>query len=160
VLRWHRFGLLEMVLHTTAQRENKMAGYSGTPLPKKLGITSESVVGIIGTCPPEVEIVATNGSPGPYDVLVSFVTTEAEFVAGLRAWGDAITPSGGLWICWPKKTARKKPEFAHVDMTEDSIREHALPLGLVDNKVCAVNDDWSGLRLVWRREVRAARKTL
>ena len=146
--------------NTTVQSEDKMAGYSGTPLLKKLGITSDSIVGVIGTCPPAVEIAATKDAPGHYDVLVSFVTTEAEFVSGLGAWGDAITPSGGLWVCWPKKTSRKKPEFAHVDMTEDSIREHALPLGLVDNKVCAVNDDWSGLRLVWRRELRDARAKL
>lgn len=137
-----------------------MAGYSGTPLLKKLGITPESVVGVIGTCPADIEIASTKRATHQFDVLVSFVTTEAEMVDGLRTWGDNITPSGGLWICWPKKTARKKPEFAHVDMTEDSIREHALPLGLVDNKVCAVNDDWSGLRLVWRRELRDARAKL
>ena len=139
-------------------RENEMSGYSATPLLTKLGITPESVVGVIGTRPPEVEIVATAAPEDRCDVLVSFVTTETEFVSGLGAWADTITTRGGLWICWPKKSARKKPEFAHVDVTEDLVRKHALPLGLVDNKVCAVSDDWSGLRLVWRVELRNARQ--
>jgi hypothetical protein len=80
--------------------------------------------------------------------------TEAAYMAGLAAWSRSVFPAGGQRVCWPKKTARKKPEFAHVDITEDTIREHGLLLGLLDNKVCAVNDDWSGLRLVWRVELR------
>jgi hypothetical protein len=138
-----------------------MAGYSETPLLKKLGIKETSAVGIIGTLPPGVEVPGSVSSlecgSVRFSVVLAFVTTRAEFVAGLATWGQMVFPSGGLWICWPKKAARKKPQFAFVDMTEDTIREHALPIGLVDNKVCAIDDDWSGLRLVWRVEFRGLR---
>jgi hypothetical protein len=131
-----------------------MAGYSETPLLKKLGIKPDSLVGVIGTLPAGVEIPISPGDHAHYDVVLAFVHTEAEFVSGLAGWGQMVFPNGGLWICWPKKAARKQPQFAHVDVTEDTVREHALPLGLVDNKVCAVDDDWSGLRIVWRLERR------
>jgi hypothetical protein len=61
-----------------------------------------------------------------------------------------IFPDGGLWIAWPKKASG-----VATDITEDTLREVALPLGLVDNKVCAIDETWSGLRLVWRKELRA-----
>jgi hypothetical protein len=131
-----------------------MAGYSETPLLKKLGIKPDSLVSLIGTLPPGVEVPISSGRLVSFDVVLAFVQTEAEFVAGLENWGQMVFPKGGLWICWPKKAARKKPQFVLVDMTEDTVREHALPLGLVDNKVCAIDDDWSGLRLVWRLERR------
>jgi hypothetical protein len=131
-----------------------MAGYSETPLLKKLGIKPDSFVRVIGRLPAGVEVPISPGRPVNSDVVLAFVQTEAEFVSGLEDWGRMVFPKGGLWICWPKKAARKQPQFALVDMTEDTVREHALPLGLVDNKVCAIDDDWSGLRLVWRVERR------
>lgn len=130
-----------------------MAGYSGTPLAKKLGVTDTTTVHILGPMP-DIPVVASPNAMPPFDVLLSFVTTQAELFARIASWGDLITPSGGLWICWPKKAARK---MVPSDMTEDAVREAALPLGLVDNKVCAIDDVWSGLRVVWRVELRAAR---
>jgi hypothetical protein len=129
-----------------------MAGYSGTELPVKLGIKDTSVVGIVGLLrPAHLDIAETRGATPPFDVLLVFVTLQSELRAGIEGWGADIARNGGLWICWPKKSARK---LVPSDMTEDIVREVALPLGLVDNKVCAVDDVWSGLRLVWRKELR------
>ena len=83
------------------------------------------------------------------DVAVHFVTRRADFERRIEAAGRAIFPAGGLWIAWPKRVSK-----VPTDMTEDVVREVALPLGLVDNKVCAISDIWSGLRVVWRRELR------
>ena len=99
-----------------------MAGYSGTPLLQKLGV-----------------------KPGS-DVVVAFFTERAVLEARLPLLEQAIFPDGGLWIAWPKK-ASKVP----TDITEDVLREVALPTGLVDNKVCAIDETWSGLRFVFRR---------
>jgi hypothetical protein len=66
---------------------------------------------------------------------------------------DAAEVDGGLWIAWPKRASG-----VPTDITEDTVREVALPIGMVDNKVCAIDDTWSGLRLVWRKELRAARR--
>lgn len=133
------------------------AGYSGTPLAKKLGIVSGSAVALIAEpeefrewlepLPPEVEFRTT--LRGRVDVAVHFVTRRSEFQRRIDVAGRAIFPDGGLWIGWPKR-ASKVP----TDMTEDVVREVALPLGLVDNKVCAISEMWSGLRVVWRRELR------
>ena len=126
-----------------------MAGYSGTPLPKKLGIKEGSTVGIEGPSPHDLDI-ATSGE-APYDVLLWFVTAAHDVRNQLSVQATRITMNGGLWVCWPKKAARK---IVASDMTEDVVREVALPLGLVDNKVCAVDEVWSGLRVVWRKENR------
>lgn len=125
-----------------------MAGYSSTPLPQKLGIKPGSIVHILGEPRAELPFVATSAAP-PADVLLAFVTREAEL--DLPTWGAAIRKDGVLWVCWPKKTARKQVPS---DMTEDLVRAQALPLGLVDNKVCAIDEVWSGLRLVWRVALR------
>jgi hypothetical protein len=85
-------------------------------------------------------------------VAVLFVTERAELERQLPALDAALDPTGGLWVAWPKK-ASKVP----TDMTEQTVRDVGLPRGLVDNKVCAVTDVWSGLRLVIRKENRAAR---
>lgn len=133
------------------------AGYSGTPLPKKLGITDGCTLALLdaphgfdetlGTLP---EAVAVERSLGEHhDVIVAFFTERAAFESAIDDLGEAVFPSGGLWIAWPKK-ASKVP----TDMTEDVVREVALPLGLVDNKVCAIDPTWSGLRVVWRKELR------
>ena len=135
------------------------AGYSVAPLPKKLGIKDTSTVTIVGGPMPVLPVGPTGGR-APYDVVLAFVTMAADLRASIAEWSSLITPDGGLWICWPKKTARKLvPAFSECDMTEDVVREVVLPMGLVDNKVCAVDEVWSGLRVVWRVEHRAARRS-
>ena len=90
---------------------------------------------------------------GTNDVLVSFHTRRADLEKRLPLLVDAMDVEGGLWIAWPKKASG-----VPTDMTEDTVREVALPVGLVDNKVCAIDETWSGLRVVWRRELRAAKR--
>lgn len=133
------------------------AGYSGTPLPRKLGIKEDYAVafprapedfsGLLGELPDGV--VVKRAARGPLDVVVLFVRRRAELERRIEALGRAIHPSGGLWIAWPKRASG-----VSTDMSEDVVREVGLPLGMVDNKVCAIDETWSGLRLVWRRENR------
>ena len=130
-----------------------MAGYSGTPLPTKLGIKDGHRVAAIDA-PPEFAalvdgVALTTALRGQFDVIVFFTTERARLEQRLDVLRRAMKPETGLWIAWPKK-ASKVP----TDMTEDVVREVALPTGLVDNKVCAIDDVWSGLRLCWRRELR------
>ena len=132
-----------------------MAGYSGTPLPKKLGITEGSTLALVGApagvidgLPPGVTV--KRQARGPADVVVAFFTQRREFERRIDALGRMIFPSGGLWIAWPKRSSG-----VETTMGEDVVREVALPLGLVDNKVCAIDETWSGLRVVWRRERRS-----
>jgi hypothetical protein len=85
----------------------------------------------------------------PVDVIVAFLRWRRDLQSQLPSLRRRMAPAGGLWIAWPKKAAK-----VPTDMTEDVVREVALPTGLVDNKVCAIDDTWSGLRLVIRRELR------
>ena len=134
-----------------------MAGYSGTPLAKKLGIREGNVVGLLGA--PDGVVDLLDGLPdavtcrtqarGTMEVIVSFHTRRSHFERRLPVLLRALDVDGGLWIAWPKRASG-----VATDMTEDVVREVALPLGLVDNKVCAIDDTWSGLRVVWRRELR------
>ena len=130
------------------------SGYSGTPQLKKLGIvpgTRLLVVGAPGGWSFESEPVGTEEVPqdAPADVVLAFCTTAAEVESRVRDLGGIIRPAGALWIAWPRKAA------GHVsDVTENLLRDVALPLGLVDVKVAAIDTDWSGLKLVWRRENR------
>lgn len=107
------------------------------------------------TAPPGVVTDLPNGvvvkrqARGSADVVVAFFTRRADFERRLVGLGRMIFPSGGLWIAWPKRAAG-----VPTDMTENVVREVALPLGLVDNKVCAIDETWSGLRIVWRRDRR------
>ena len=135
------------------------AGYSGTPLPRKLGIkpghevavlggpasVADSLGGLPGVGPPRRNLSGSD----PLDVIVFFVTWRADLEARLGRLRDRMAPACGLWIAWPKRAAR-----VPTDMTEDVVREVALPTGLVNNKVCAIDEVWSGLRLVIRRELR------
>jgi hypothetical protein len=135
------------------------AGYSGTPLPKKLGIKSGQTVALISAPPgfagrlePLPGAVAVqHGLDGdrPLDVIVCFVVWRAELAAQLASLRARMAPACGLWVAWPKRAAHQP-----TDMTEHIVREIALPTGLVDNKVCAIDQVWSGLRLVIRRELR------
>ena len=143
-----------------------MAGYSGTPLPQKLGIKERHTVAILnephgfpatlGQLPSGVRLV--RDLRGHRDVVVAFFTARAVLAQRLPALTKAIFPDGGLWIAWPKKAAAKRPDPVLSDITEDVVRAVALPTGLVDNKVCAIDDVWSGLRLVVRVENRGSRR--
>ncbi len=133
-----------------------MAGYSGTPLVKKLGIKDGHAVLIrgapddfdatLGELPAGVTVRRDLRGKGPYDVILFFTKSRAEILAAFDKLRARMTPACGLWFCWPKK-ASKVP----TDVTEDVVRGIALEAGLVDNKVCAVDATWSGLRVVIRR---------
>ena len=127
-----------------------MAGYSGTPLPQKLGIKDDSSVALVGA-PAKFPIRA--GGKAPYDVIVAFVSERGQLARTIADARGKLAEDGGLWIAWPKKSSG-----VATDMTEQAIRDVALPTGLVDNKVCAIDETWSGLRLVIRRELRAKPK--
>ena len=130
-----------------------MAGYSGTPLPRKLGIKEGHRVALLsppktlpealGTLPDGVAL--RNSARGRLDVVVCFVTSRAELERRFEVLKHALDPDGGLWIVWPKRSSG-----VDTDMTEDVAREVGLAGGLVDNKVCAIDETWSGLRLVYR----------
>jgi hypothetical protein len=138
-----------------------MAGYSGTPLPKKLGIKPESRLLVVAApdgfiradlagLPPGVRVHTKPGGPA-YDVVVVFVRSAAEFFRRFEPLTNRITPAGRLWVAWPRK-AGGYPS----DMTENAIRDHAVELGLVDNKVAAISEAWSGLQIVHRVKNRPA----
>jgi hypothetical protein len=134
-----------------------VAGYSGTPLQTKLGIREgervmllhapEGFDDTLGPLPDGVQVVRRLS--GSADVVVAFIDRRAHLEAAVERLERAIFPDGALWIAWPKQSS-KVPS----DMTGDVVREVVLPRGLVDNKVCAIDDVWSGLRVVWRRELR------
>jgi hypothetical protein len=129
------------------------AGYSGTPLAKKLGIKAgasvaflEAPAGFDETVAPLPDGVEVRRAAEPgLDVVVFFTKARAELEERIEDLRAAIAPAGGLWIGWPKRSSG-----VETDMTEDVVREVALPLGLVDVKVCAIDETWSGLRLVIR----------
>jgi len=132
-------------------------GYSGTPLAKKLGIIPGSVVVPVGAPDEYLDLLApvpegaafSKQVSGATDVVHVFVRETGELKRQLARLRGAIRPDAAVWISWPKK-ASKVP----TDITEDTIREFALPLGFVDVKVCAVSEVWSGLKLVIRKELR------
>ena len=137
----------------------KSAGYSGTPLPKKLGMKEGQRVAIVeapadfertlGALPDDVTLVRGLGRGAAFDVIVRFVSSRAELARAFPTAVGRLASNGGLWIAWPKKASG-----VATDMTEYAVREVALPAGLVDNKVCAIDATWSGLRCVWRVENR------
>lgn len=134
------------------------AGYSKTPLPKKLGVKPDLRIAVID--PPEGFVAEGLGElpagstlsdalDGAVDLAIAFVLDLARLEGLLPDLERATRPDGAFWIAWPKK-ASKVP----TDVTEDRIREFALPRGSVDTKVCAIDPTWSGLRLCQRRELR------
>ncbi len=136
----------------------KMAiGYSGTPLARKLGISEGSSVLLenppeqysewLAPIPAKVEFRARLSAK--VDVVHVFADSSAALASALKRLRKGIRPSAAIWVSWPKKASK-----VQTDITEDRIREIALPLGLVDIKVCAVNDVWSGLKLVIRKDLR------
>ncbi len=137
-----------------------MSGYSGTPLTTKLGIKEghrlafpgapEEFAGLLGELP-DGTAVRTRAA-GPLDVIVFFTLRRSELARRMPALRRAMDPAAGLWIAWPKRSSG-----VATDLTEDVVRALAYENALVDNKVCAINDTWSGLRLVIRLEARPAR---
>ena len=133
------------------------AGYSGTPLAKKLGIKEGHVVallngpddlaGLLDPLPPDVTF--RKSARGKADIVMLFTKSRVELERRIDGLGRMIFPDAMIWICWPKR-ASKVP----TDMTEDVVRAAALPRGLVDVKVCAIDPTWSGLKVVWRRGLR------
>jgi len=130
------------------------AGYSGTPLVKKLGIKPGDRVAVLGApvtfeleLPDDVRVSTT--ARGTFDVIVSFHTDRARLEQRIPVLLDVLDVDGGLWMAWPKRSSK-----VPTDLTEDVQREIWLPRGLVDTKVCAIDKVWSGLRLCWRRELR------
>jgi hypothetical protein len=136
------------------------AGYSGTPLARKLSIGEDDEVAVIGA--PDgftdrlaaqlgdaAEIRTDIEDSALFDVIVAFMTWQTELEDKLPLLRSRMAPACGLWVAWPKRAAR-----VPTDMTDNAIREIALPTGLVDNKVCAIDQTWTALRLVIRRELR------
>jgi hypothetical protein len=134
------------------------AGYSGTPLAKKLGLRPGQTVWRSGM--PESVALEIESEAGPVgwigepadglDVAHVFTASRAELADLLAQLRVRIAPAGMIWVSWPKKASG-----VPTDITEDVVREIALPMGLVDTKVCAIDATWSGLRLVIRRSERA-----
>lgn len=131
------------------------SGYSSKPLSQKLGIKVDQVLQVInppadyldllGPLPESVTIEA--GAPVEVVAFVHvFVTRKEELAHTLPGLLELLAPKGMLWISWPKQAAD-----VETDLTEDTLREIALPYGVVDTKVCAINEVWSGLKFVWRR---------
>lgn len=133
------------------------AGYSGTPLAKKLGITSGSVLAVLGdpgnfgemVAPLPREVTVRSTARGKANVAVFFTTERRDLERRIATLGRLVHPDGALWVAWPKR-ASKVPS----DVTEDVVRDVVLPLGMVDVKVAAVDETWSGLKVVWRKERR------
>ena len=135
-----------------------MAGYSGTPLPQKLGIKPHFKVAL-PNIPADVQKelhtaltaceLATSGKVS-LDFVINFVSTKKDLLASFSSWASRLTPAGMLWIAWPKKSSGVPS-----DLDENKIREIGLAAGLVDVKVCAINENWSGLKFVKRVADRA-----
>jgi hypothetical protein len=128
-----------------------MAGYSGTPLPKKLGISEghrvvlvqapEGFEEMLAPLPPDVSFLGR--AVAPVNVIVFFVRSRADLGRRFGPLAGKLAASGGLWVAWPKKASG-----VDTDLSESAVREVGLAHRLVDNKVCAVDDVWSGLRFV------------
>jgi hypothetical protein len=133
----------------------KSAGYSGTPLPKKLGIKPLHSVWIVDApkgfeaalsgLPVDVKLTRSAKVAGAFDVIVVFARTRRELERGFKDARKRLAENGGLWVAWPKKSSGVATELG-----EAVVRAHGLAQGLVDNKVCAIDETWSGLRFVVR----------
>ena len=133
-----------------------MAGYSGTPLAKKLGIGDDMTVFLVGEpkayrnlldLPKSVTFASSFNKST--DLVHHFTAKKSELAKALKVYRTKLKPDATVWVSWPKK-ASKVP----TDITEDVVRAVALPLGFVDVKVCAIDETWSGLKLVVRKELR------
>ena len=139
-----------------------MAGYSGTPLVKKLGIKEGHELALIGAPDGFADTLGKlpNGvvprldlrTSAPLDVIVFFTANRAALVKRFKDLAGRLATAGGLWIAWPKKASGLA-----TDVTENLLREIILPTGYVDTKVCAISEVWSGLKFVLRKELRPKR---
>jgi len=135
------------------------AGYSGTPLVSKLGIKPGATLGLIGAPDGFDEtlgelpggVTVRRRLQGPLDVIVAFFVERSVLERRLPALRGALQPAGGLWLAWPKRASG-----VATDLSDTVVRELGLATGLVDNKVCAIDEIWSGLRLVYRLRDRPA----
>jgi hypothetical protein len=138
-----------------------MAGYSKTPLAKKLGIKDGATIALVAAPPDFDRVLAPlpddveirTQARGRLDVVVFFATRERELARRFPIMARALQPAGGLWVAWPKKTS-----CIATDLTFDPVQQVGLDCGLVDNKVCAIDDTWSALRFVVRVADRAGRR--
>jgi hypothetical protein len=135
------------------------AGYSGTPLVSKLGIKPGTTIGLIGA-PDDFDdtlgelpdgVTVRRKLQGRLDVIVAFYVERSALERRLPALRAALQPAGGLWLAWPKRASG-----VATDLSDTVVRELGLAAGLVDNKVCAIDAVWSGLRLVYRLRDRPA----
>jgi hypothetical protein len=131
------------------------AGYSASPQSRKLGLRAGALVALID---PPNDWALTDPPPalefadaGKVDVIVRFVRRAAEIGIRLPSLERRIFPDGAIWFAWPRRAAGHSS-----DVTDQAIRDAVLPRGLVDTKVCAIDEDWSGLKVVWRRSERPA----
>jgi len=130
-----------------------VAGYSDTPLHRKLGIREGGRVVLVGAPagladalePLPAGVVLLGRARGPLDVVLLFATRADDVERRFGALAAKLRPAGGLWLCWPKRSSG-----VPTDVTEGRLREICLSHGLVDNKVCAIDETWSALRFVWR----------
>jgi hypothetical protein len=132
-----------------------MAGYSGTPLVKKLGIKADHTLAlvnapdgfrdILGELPPGVMLQTDRRDLSTCDVILFFTKAHKELIKQFPVLARRLVPSGGFWVAWPKRASG-----VPTDLTEGEVRAIGLGAGLVDNKVCAVDETWSGLRFVIR----------
>ncbi len=137
--------------------DDRSVGYSGTPLVRKLGVKTGMRMVLLGApsdfldllVPMPGDVSVLTRLPGSADLVMTFVTRRGDLAARIGALRAAVAPAGMIWVAWPKKASG-----VPTDITEDVIREVVLPMGLVDVKVCAVDQTWSGLKLVIRRELR------
>ena len=138
------------------------AGYSGTPLPQKLGIKPGMTLHVVDAPMDYSALIAPVGQKVAFatrltkdvELLHAFVTRKDRLEDVLDRARAGLGAEAIVWVSWPKKAAKLATE-----VTEDTVRDMALPLGFVDVKVCAIDDTWSGLRVVWRKELRAAKRT-
>jgi len=130
-----------------------MAGYSGTPLVKKLGIKPGFEVAFVnapGNFAPQLELPASVNIKSPLrskdlDLIILFVTSQKALISSFAQYSGRIKPAGMIWVSWPKKTSGVR-----TDLNENVVRDVGLATGLVDVKVCAVDEVWSGLKFVFR----------
>jgi hypothetical protein len=133
------------------------AGYSGTPLAAKIGIKEGHRVRLIGAprewsiddLPSNVKVFRRR-TASPVDVAIAFYEDAASLIRATGTLAEVITPDGSLWIAWPRRAAGHRS-----DITDHVVRSAVLPLGLVDVKVASFDENWSALKMVWRKELRS-----
>jgi hypothetical protein len=138
-----------------------MSGYSGTPLARKLGIEEGYAVAAVGDVPDDLADLLAPLPPGvrwkkaarrPVDIVIAFFTRRADVARRWTGLTAAAGPEGVVWVAWPKRSSG-----VPTDLTEDTFRDDLLPTGWVDVKVCAIDETWSGLKMVMRKELRPAK---